>query len=203
MTAPPLSFAGPVVPGFGRGSKQMGVPTANVDPAAIARAHPDAPHGDADAAVRLNAAYETIAAARGGGRGSAAAAKADGSDDDDDPFAPSETPPSIPFIDPFACGVDPFRWKELQALARAGPVFADDDPAAALRGVGVVPPPGAAALVTPAQAAALDAALAAWEADAVASGYVDRDGGGAVVAAMLARARAANARWVRRREGGW
>jgi hypothetical protein len=171
--------------------------------AAIAAAHPDA-GGDDAAAVALNAAYETLTAARGGGRGSAAARRVVGDGGDAaDPFAPSsDAPPSVPFIDPFAAGVDAFRWRELQALARTGGCADADDPAAALRDFGVFVPPAAAAMVTPAQADALESELAAWEARAVGSGYVDRGSGAAAVGALLVRARAANARWVRRKGGG-
>ena len=85
---------------------------------AIAAAHPDAGGTDEAHAAAINVAYETLAAARGSARGSAAAARSDG-EDDADPFAPSREEPTTPFIDPFQCGIDPLRWRELQALARA------------------------------------------------------------------------------------
>ena len=41
----PLLLGGPVVTGFGRGSRQMGVPTANIDPAPLQGALADMPLG--------------------------------------------------------------------------------------------------------------------------------------------------------------
>ena len=41
----PLLLGGPVVSGFGRGSRQMGVPTANIDPAPLQAALADMPLG--------------------------------------------------------------------------------------------------------------------------------------------------------------
>ena len=73
------------------------------------------------------------------------------------------------------------------------------DAAAALRAAGLPPAPGAVAVVTPAQAQALDDMLADWEAGALAGGYVACDEIAARVADALLRARAANAAWVRRR----
>lgn len=43
--SPPLLLEGPVVRGFGRGSRLMGVPTANIDPAALGDALKDLPLG--------------------------------------------------------------------------------------------------------------------------------------------------------------
>jgi hypothetical protein len=41
----PIRLAGPVVAGFGRGSKQLGVPTANISPAELAAALDALPSG--------------------------------------------------------------------------------------------------------------------------------------------------------------
>jgi riboflavin kinase len=41
----PLCASGPVVRGFGRGSRQLGVPTANIDPAAVAQQLGHLPQG--------------------------------------------------------------------------------------------------------------------------------------------------------------
>jgi FAD synthase len=38
VLAPPLLMSGPVVKGFGRGSKELGIPTANLDAAALPEA---------------------------------------------------------------------------------------------------------------------------------------------------------------------
>ena len=43
--APALRLRGPVVRGFGRGSKSLGIPTANLDAEALAGALGDAPAG--------------------------------------------------------------------------------------------------------------------------------------------------------------
>jgi len=45
LPPPPLTFSGPVVVGFGRGSREMGVPTANVDPGAARAALDGQPRG--------------------------------------------------------------------------------------------------------------------------------------------------------------
>jgi len=170
-----------------------GAPLADVRAAwraAAAAAHPDV-GGDEGKLLELNLAYAALTGSAG--RGSAAAARADASSAD--PFLPSAEPPSIPFVDPFAFDrIDPLRWRELQALARA-----PGDAAAALRAAGLPPAPGAVAVVTPAQAQALDDMLADWEAGALAGGYVACDEIAARVADALLRARAANAAWVRRR----
>lgn len=175
-----------------------GAPLAEVRAAwraAAAAAHPDV-GGDEGALLELNLAYEALTGAAG--RGSAAAARADSAAASDaaDPFLPSPDAPTVPFVDPFAFDrVDPLRWRELQALARGE----GGDPADALRGAGLPPPPGAVCVVTPAQAAALDVMLAEWEAVALQSGYVACDEVAARVADALRRARSANAAWVRRR----
>ena len=41
----PLLLGGPVVSGFGRGSRQMGVPTANIDPVPLQGTLADLPLG--------------------------------------------------------------------------------------------------------------------------------------------------------------
>jgi len=213
-----------------------GAPPAEVRAAWVAlirEAHPDAVGGagggggDAGAtaaaatarAAELNAAY---AALGGGGRsagGAAAAAAAASAAAAPDPFAWQATPAdadpaaTIPFVDPFAVGVDPMAWRALQALARgegggggggsvaggggppgeggpsaaAPPSSGPFDPEAALAAARLRVPPGGVAWLTPAQAAEVEAVMAGMEALSYEPPFAS-----AVLADLLARAAAVN-----------
>lgn len=169
--------------------------------ALIREAHPDAVvDGDADAldaatarAAELNAAYATL------GGGQRAALPASPTSPPDDPFsweaAPFFDPAAyVPFVDPFAVGVDPMAWRELQALARGevgvpggpapSPVF---DPEAALAAARLRVPPGGVAWLTPAQAAEVEGVMAGMEALSYDPAFAS-----AVLSDLLARAAAVN-----------
>ena len=178
----------------------------------IREAHPDAT-GAADEsgaatarAAELNAAYEALkkaaASAEAAGGGSA-------SSPPDDPFSWPATPfhpdATVPFVDPFAVGVDPMAWRALQALARGeegwegsvsgyGPgrgqgtsSAAPLDPEAALAAARLRVPPGGVAWLTPAQAAEVEGVMAGMEALTYDPAFAS-----SVLADLLSRAAAVN-----------
>lgn len=153
--------------------------------ALIRQAHPDVvagPDVDDEAATaraaELNAAYEAFR--QGAVDPLPAPATA---------WPPSSEPPNVPFVDPFAVGVDPFAWRELQALARGQDGAGDDAsfPEARLAAARLRVPPGGVAWLTPAQAAEAEAVLAGMEGFAY-----NPDFASAVLADVLGRAAAVN-----------
>ena len=144
----------------------------------------------------------------------------DGDDDGDDPFLPPLFSSSSDeegeegrratflFVDPFSIpNFDPFRWKELQNLLKAGgeegdgaegtvaPETAADTALALLSRAGVtrMPPRSGVALLTGRQLAAVAAMIESSLAT------MDLEGGAFAVSEALARARVANSSWRRPR----
>jgi hypothetical protein len=163
--------------------------------ALIREAHPDVAAGvdiDEEAATAraaaLNAAYESFRSGQTGGGSGGGGWGAEAADPAWAP-PPSTEPPSIPFVDPFAVGVDPFAWRELQALARGGADENDPSsfPEARLAAARVRVPPGGLTWLTPAQAAEAEAVLTGMEAFSYDVRFA-----GEVLAGVLGRAAAVN-----------
>ena len=174
--------------------------------ALIRQAHPDvvsSSGGDAAEAAataraaQLNSAYEAfrVGEAGGGGAGGSSSGGGWGAPASADPAAaawpaPPAEPPTIPFVDPFAVGVDPFAWRELQALARGGggsDGSASGGPEARLAAARLAVPPGGLAWLTPAQATEVESVLAGMEAFAYNPEFA-----AGVLADLLGRAAAVN-----------
>jgi len=187
----------------------------------IREAHPDAA-GAADnesgaataRAAELNAAYEAlkkenINKAAASAAAGAEAAGGSAASPPDDPFSWPATPfhpdATVPFVDPFAVGVDPMAWRALQALARGEegwegsvsgygpgrgqgtPSAAPLDPEAALTAARLRVPPGGVAWLTPAQAAEVEGVMAGMEALTYDPAFAS-----SVLADLLSRAAAVN-----------
>ena len=190
-----------------------------------------------DELLQLNEAYAAFLELRGvrsrgavGKRGPEDEGEEGGeedSDDDDDPFLPplffssssddaegeegeedEEDRQAFLFVDPFSIqNFDPFRWRELQDLARGEsggnavlfltPETAADSALSSLARAGVasrLPPRSGVALLTGWPLLAVEAAVEQ------SLETMDFEGGARAVSELLARARAANSGWRRRRE---
>mmetsp|Transcript_28011 Transcript_28011/g.72071 ORF Transcript_28011/g.72071 Transcript_28011/m.72071 type:complete len:237 (-) Transcript_28011:309-1019(-) len=152
--------------------------------------HPDVSTDEGDAtaaATALNLAYEA-ALARVEGRAPAMTAAGRAQEGQGDEFDRCSGPADRLFVNPFACNVDPFMWRELQEAAAAGA-----SPEEGLLARGVYTGPGAVLYVTREQLEVLFVQLQAMELS------YDLDVTAWLLGDMLARAGRANARQQRQR----